>query len=125
MFKNKMLQGALIGFVVAVGLAYAADGTIVTWTGKGSRRSTTEFEIRSSALGSAADLIPGTANANKLGTTSLYWKDVISARLGFGTTITVGTTVPDYAGQLGVDTAYVVYVATGTGASQWSKVGGQ
>ena len=40
-------------------------------------------------------------------------------------TITAASTVPAAAGILALDSAYVLYVSTGTGAGAWVKIGGQ
>jgi hypothetical protein len=114
---------AVLFFVTSIALA--AVGTIQTWTGKGSRRSTVEFTIESPTVGTAAKFLPGTANANSLGSTTSYFKDVVSSRFGFGTTITVGTTLPDYVGQMGVTSTYELRIATAANANAWQKVGAQ
>lgn len=75
--KNKhkaLLAGGLLVGLCAI--IFAASGTIHTWTGKGSRRNTVEFEIREPTVGTAADFIPGTDNANSLGTSSAAWDDI-------------------------------------------------
>lgn len=125
MFNRKFFTGALAGFFIGMGLLVAADGTIHTWTGKGSRRNTVEMELRSATMGTAADLIPGAANANKLGTTSLYWKDVIAAKHGFAVASSTTGVTPDYQGQMAMTSDGVVYIATGTAATSWQKIGAQ
>lgn len=74
--KKRTWYGLGLLALLAISLAgslYAADGTIHTWTGKGSRRNTTEMELRSPSLGTAADLIPGTDGAGRVGIAANSW----------------------------------------------------
>ena len=124
MINRKYIGAAVVGLLAAVVLV-AADGTIQTWTGKGSRRSTVEMELRSSSLGSAADLIPGAANANGLGTSSLYWAALYTRSANLAVAVDTTATNVDYAGQIVRTSGYVVYIGTATGGLNWIKVGAQ
>lgn len=53
-----------------------AQQKIWTMTGNGARRNTVEYQIQTTTVGSAADLVPGTDNTNSLGTSSLAWDDI-------------------------------------------------
>lgn len=67
MFRNKkFLSGLALIVAFAIG-AYAADGTIWTLTGNGSRRNTVEWTVESPTVGTAAHLLPGTNAANNIG----------------------------------------------------------
>lgn len=128
--------------VLAGVLLYAASGTIVTWTGKGSRRGTVEFTIESPSMGSAANFLPGTTGTNALGTSALRFSDVQTVNATVSGTLTaagvnvsggfvvptvdIDTTTPTVAGQLVKTSAFVIYIGTATtSTSSWTKVGGQ
>lgn len=115
--------GMFVGIIATMAL-FAADGTIQTWTGKGSRRNTVEMELRSASIGSAAALLPGTTETNDIGSTSLYWNEVYTEGIAFGTAVST-TSSPSQAGLLRRNSSNELYISTGTGAGAWVKVGAQ
>lgn len=86
-FHKQFILSVLCGMLAFPALA--ADGTIHTWTGKGSRHNTTEMEIRSPSLGTAADFIPGTDGSGNLGTASNSWANVNTDDLTVNDDLTV------------------------------------
>lgn len=91
-FKRYWPAAVLAGGLFLAGLPIlmeAASGTIWTLTGKGSRRNTVEITLESPTMGSAANLNPGTNNANALGTSSLRWSDVQTTDLTAADDVTV------------------------------------
>ncbi|RTL20764.1 MAG: hypothetical protein EKK55_17415 [Rhodocyclaceae bacterium] len=123
---KKWLFGLFSGILVA-SVVYAASGTIQTWTGKGSRRGTVEMELVSPSVGSAANLVPGTNNANSLGTLTLQWKDVfVAGSLTIPQNAAPRTNVtPTSVGQLILNTTPTpdqLCFSTGTAVSTWVQV---
>jgi hypothetical protein len=79
----------LVGLVGLSASVYSASGTIVTWTGMGSRRNTVEVTLESPSLGSAANLLPGTDNTNALGSSTKRWSDMQTVLATIGGTATL------------------------------------
>lgn len=119
------ISAGLAAFAVLLPLiVQAASGTIVTWTGIGSRRNTVEVKIESPSVGAAANVLPGTANANDLGNSTYYWNEVYAQNVAFGVAVTT-TSSPARAGLIGVNASNTLYISTGTGAGAWVVVGSQ
>lgn len=110
---KKWLFTGFIALACAV-IVYAATGTIVTWTGMGSRRNTVEFTIESASIGSAAAFLPGTDNTNALGSASKRFSNIYAAAATIDSPITatasltvVRSTAPRTA--VGVAALYAAY----------------
>lgn len=125
-FNIKPFSAFCLGFLLAtVATVFAATHDIATWTGSGSRTNTVEFTIQSASPGAVASLLPGTANANSIGNTTYYVKDVISAKHGFAVSSSTTGVTPDYVGQMVFGSDKVVYIATAANATSWQKIGAQ
>ena len=121
--KNLWFVG--VALIVGVAIGYAATGDIVTWTGKGSRRGTVEFKISSASMNAAADIVPGTNNANSLGivTTAELKNGFFASGIGIPSNAAPKTNVtPARAGMLIFNSAGgEVCVSTGTALNTWVK----
>jgi len=82
-----MWLGGLAVVAIVSTIVYAGD--IETWTGQGSRRNTVEFKINASSPGTAANLLPGTANTNSIGSSALPLKDVYTTDLSIADDLSV------------------------------------
>lgn len=116
----------IISLLVVVAIGYTATGDIITWTGIGSRRGTVEFKISSASVGSAADIVPGTNNANSLGivTTNELKNGFFATNLGIPSNAAPSTNVtPVRAGLLIYNSAgQEVCLSTGTALNTWVKI---
>lgn len=111
-----MWLGGLAVVAIVSTIVYAGD--IETWTGQGSRRNTVEFKINASSPGTAANLLPGTANTNSIGSSALPLKDVYTTDLSIADDLTVtgdlavtGDTTQT-GKYIGVPTNYIVGAGT-------------
>jgi hypothetical protein len=124
--ERKSLWFVGVALVVGVAIGYAATGDIVTWTGKGSRRGTVEFKISSASMNTAADIVPGTNNANSLGivTTGELKNGFFASGIGIPSNAAPKTNVtPARAGMLIFNsTGGEVCVSTGTATNAWVKL---
>jgi len=107
---------AVLGLTV---LAFATSVDIHTWTGAGSRSNTVEFKIQEATVGSAADFIPGTDNANSLGTSSLRFDDIQS----YDATLSDDLTVVDDIYRVS-ESAVAHSTTTGEGTIKWAYLAG-
>lgn len=124
-FDKRYLITSVIGMAV-VSAVLAATGTIQTWTGKGSRRSTVEMELVSPSLGSPADLLPGTANVHDLGNTTRYWNDAYAGSFIVKATVSTQTTPVEIGiiARSSINTQEL-YISTAVAAQGWQKIGAQ
>jgi hypothetical protein len=141
--KRNHLLAAFAALLLGVVVVWAASGDIEIWTGMGSRRNTVEFKIATPTIGSPSVFVPGTNNANALGTTALRFSNIYTTLLNVSGLITASTglatptlvlsnvlditvSTPSAVGQMGVTSAGVLYVATSAvTTSSWVKVGAQ
>lgn len=125
MKRNYFLSGIAV-LLVGVVIGYAATGDIVTWRGIGSRRNTVEFKISSASIGSAADIVPGTNNANSIGivTVAELKNGFFATNLGIPSNAAPRTNVtPARAGLVIYNsTGLEVCLSTGTATNTWVKI---
>jgi hypothetical protein len=147
--RKKYLYLVLMASLAIVPLLFAADGTIFTQVGKGTRRDTVDLELREATVGSAPTLyLSGDVKLGDDGTRSITLPttalaDFYSLKVPYynnsGTTITrgmvvvssvtaAGTTTAMYCGVTNVlSTTTWVGIADGsvlTGGKGWMSVAG-
>jgi len=94
--KKMRILTCLLAVTVVGGILFAASGTIVTWTGTGSRNNTVEWTIESPTVGTAAELLPGADNANDIGSVTKTLQNLYSTEVtAYGIDFTTGTALID------------------------------
>lgn len=120
---TKIMRTVLIAFLAALGTAALSQAAATKFTDLQCRNMTITGSLTSNGC-TCTNISTATLTTASITASTITVSGAQAIRLP-ANYITANATVPAAANILGIDSAHILYISTGTGAGAWVKVGGQ